>query len=78
MNTRDIRSLENGQWIFWAVAVPLTVLVISLSLWYADNIGPRRSKSLASRQSDLPQPTIAPQRSVYYDYPGLETQVDRY
>ncbi|KIW34771.1 hypothetical protein, variant [Cladophialophora immunda] len=33
MNTKDIRSLDEGQWIFWAAAMPLTVLVVAISVW---------------------------------------------
>ena len=31
MNTSDIRSLQSGQWLFWAVALPLTVSVVALA-----------------------------------------------
>jgi len=33
MNTRDIRALEESQWVFWAAAMPLTCVVVALSLW---------------------------------------------
>jgi hypothetical protein len=33
MNTSDIRVMETGQWVFWAVAIPLTATVITLCLF---------------------------------------------
>jgi Mg2+ and Co2+ transporter CorA len=32
MNTNDIRNMESTQWIYWATALPLTVIVIGLSV----------------------------------------------
>ena len=37
MNTRDIRDLDRGQWVFWASAIPLTLLVIIVSIIVAYN-----------------------------------------
>ncbi|KAK8115783.1 hypothetical protein PG984_012285 [Apiospora sp. TS-2023a] len=34
MNTSDIANLELGQWVYWATALPVTVLVIVLGLWW--------------------------------------------
>lgn len=81
MNTGDIRTLQSGQWIFWAVAVPLTVLVISLALWYAEHIGPRRSESSASRASNFAEPPRAPQMAFESSdpfYGSHRDPVDRY
>ncbi|THV45025.1 hypothetical protein BGAL_0541g00030 [Botrytis galanthina] len=37
MNTNDVRNMEFTQWIFWAVALPLTVIIIALCLtWTGD------------------------------------------
>jgi hypothetical protein len=33
MNTVDIRNLHSGQWVFWAAAVPLTVVVVGVTIW---------------------------------------------
>lgn len=33
MNTRDIRNQTNNQWIFWAVALPLTSVVVLVSVY---------------------------------------------
>ena len=42
MNTADIRNLEMRQWLFWATAVPLTVLVMGLSLIVVYKFEPAR------------------------------------
>lgn len=33
MNTRDMRDLEQTQWLFWASAIPVTIIVIVASLY---------------------------------------------
>jgi Mg2+ and Co2+ transporter CorA len=38
MNTRDIRNMSQKQWAYWAAAVPLTVVVIVGSLWWAEEL----------------------------------------
>ncbi|KAJ5517975.1 Nucleic acid-binding OB-fold [Penicillium expansum] len=38
MNTSDIRDIESGQWIYWAVAIPLTVIVMALTLFWAGEL----------------------------------------
>jgi Mg2+ and Co2+ transporter CorA len=35
MNTTDIRSLEQGQWLFWTIAGPVATLVIGIALMIA-------------------------------------------
>jgi hypothetical protein len=35
MNTNDIRNMEKTQWVFWAAAVPLTAVIIVVSLFAA-------------------------------------------
>ena len=35
MNTIDIRNSNSGQWLYWSVALPVTVLVFGLSYLYA-------------------------------------------
>lgn len=39
MNTRDIRNMPVGQWAYWAVALPVTFLVILIGLWWMDELG---------------------------------------
>ncbi|QDS73894.1 hypothetical protein FKW77_007176 [Venturia effusa] len=35
MNTTDIRDQSTSQWVFWAAGIPLTLVVIVLSLWWS-------------------------------------------
>jgi NhaP-type Na+/H+ or K+/H+ antiporter len=35
MNTADVRNMDKTQWVFWATALPLTVVVIVVSLFAA-------------------------------------------
>ena len=39
MNTNDIRDMETGQWIYWATAVPVTIFVIIMGLWWMGELG---------------------------------------
>lgn len=34
MNTADVRGMAFDQWLYWATAVPVTVAVILLGLWW--------------------------------------------
>lgn len=34
MNTADIRDMEFSQWVYWAAAIPLTLSIIVLGLWW--------------------------------------------
>jgi Mg2+ and Co2+ transporter CorA len=47
MNVEDVRSMENGQWVFWAVAIPVTAIVIIGSLFGAGVIPFRGKQSVA-------------------------------
>ncbi|KAL4788073.1 hypothetical protein BJX76DRAFT_353627 [Aspergillus varians] len=38
MDTSDIRDIESGQWIYWVVAIPLTVIVMGLTLFWAGEL----------------------------------------
>lgn len=38
MNVNDVRNMEINQWIFWAVALPLTVIIITLCLIWAGEL----------------------------------------
>ena len=42
MNTADIRSMGKHQWVFWASAVPVTIVVIALSLFAIRYFEPAR------------------------------------
>lgn len=39
MNTSDIRDLDQGQWLYWATAVPVTAGVILIGLWWMGELG---------------------------------------
>ncbi|KAJ6782861.1 hypothetical protein PWT90_09947 [Aphanocladium album] len=39
MNTSDVRDMNYTQWIFWAVALPVTFLVIVVGLWWMNELG---------------------------------------
>ncbi|KAK1998636.1 hypothetical protein LX36DRAFT_575892 [Colletotrichum falcatum] len=39
MNSSDIRDMKDGQWLYWATAVPVTILTIVLGLWWMGEIG---------------------------------------
>ncbi|KAK5677886.1 hypothetical protein LTS10_009769 [Elasticomyces elasticus] len=36
MNTADIRNTAHAQWVYWASAVPLTIVVIAITLYFVD------------------------------------------
>jgi hypothetical protein len=35
MNTSDVRNMDGTQWVFWVVAIPLTIVIMFASLWFA-------------------------------------------
>ena len=39
MNTTDVRDMESSQWLYWAVALPVTVAVIIGGLWGMGELG---------------------------------------
>ncbi|KAI8725082.1 hypothetical protein NCS52_00078400 [Fusarium sp. LHS14.1] len=39
MNTTDIRDMEYSQWLYWVVAIPLTVVVIMAGLLFMGELG---------------------------------------
>jgi hypothetical protein len=50
MNTNDVRNMGQSQWLFWAVALPLTTIVIVVSLFAAGIIpGPLWPLSWSNR-----------------------------
>lgn len=42
MNTYDIRNMDTKQWLPWATAVPVTVLVMGLAVVAVPNFDPVR------------------------------------
>lgn len=58
MNTNDIRNLQLNQWVYWAVAVPLTCLVVYACFAWIDESGPAGIWRRATNKEVLPsQPT---------------------
>ncbi|ERF71447.1 hypothetical protein EPUS_06829 [Endocarpon pusillum Z07020] len=43
MNTADVRDMTQSQWVYWAAAVPVTALVIGLTLLWAGEVNLARS-----------------------------------
>lgn len=39
MNTNDIRNMDFNQWLYWVVALPVTVIIIVAGLWWMDELG---------------------------------------
>ncbi|KAF7542504.1 hypothetical protein G7Z17_g11507 [Cylindrodendrum hubeiense] len=39
MNTTDVRDMESSQWLYWAVALPVTLVVIVAGLWWMGELG---------------------------------------
>lgn len=39
MNTSDIRNMASDQWLYWAVAMPVTIVVILAGLWWINEFG---------------------------------------
>ncbi|RDW68486.1 hypothetical protein BP5796_09143 [Coleophoma crateriformis] len=42
MNTRDVRDMGSTQWIFWASAIPITIIIVGLSMLFAQRVEPTR------------------------------------
>jgi hypothetical protein len=43
MNTYDVRNMSTKQWVFWATAIPFTVLIIVICLVWAGEFGSARA-----------------------------------
>ncbi|KAM0196791.1 hypothetical protein ACHAPI_005672 [Fusarium lateritium] len=39
MNTTDVRDMNYSQWLYWVVAIPLTIVVILIGLWFMGELG---------------------------------------
>ena len=54
MNTTDVRDMERSQWLYWAVAVPVTAAVVFLGLLWTGELGNIMQwvQSFGSRQPD--------------------------
>jgi hypothetical protein len=85
MNTSDIRDMEFGQWLYWAVAIPVTLVIIVIGLWWMGELG-NVLKWLSGRQmGGVPNggyvPGLAPQMTDSAAYhlverPAIKTDAD--
>jgi Mg2+ and Co2+ transporter CorA len=44
MNSSDVRDMDIGQWAYWATALPVTVGVIFLGLWFTGELDNARRR----------------------------------
>lgn len=63
MNTADIRNMNTPQWLFWACAIPCTVLVMALSMLVIYQFEPARQ--LWRRYLDHPGTASRPVRGYF-------------
>ncbi|KFG86985.1 putative Mg2+ transporter [Metarhizium anisopliae] len=84
MNTNDIRDMDSGQWLYWAVAIPVTLLIIVIGLWWMGELG-SVLEWLSGRQTGRVSntryvPGVAPQRTdaaaYVVDRPAPTPEVD--
>ncbi|KAH7319933.1 hypothetical protein B0I35DRAFT_352491 [Stachybotrys elegans] len=80
MNTSDVRDMQPTQWLYWSVAIPVTLAVIALGLWWMGELGnvfawmtgrPRDVRASASR---YPGMTVTPTSQVYLE-PQTEDRI---
>ncbi|KAL7928096.1 hypothetical protein V8C35DRAFT_318940 [Trichoderma chlorosporum] len=79
MNTNDIRNMDFDQWLYWVVALPVTVIIIIAGLWWMDElsnatdwlIGRRRRSSEFGSSSSYKPSSSKPTQSVM-DYDSVE------
>lgn len=65
MNTNDIRNMDQNQWLYWAVALPVTVIVVVLCLVLA---GILRLTSSASGDQDDDSVSSYASRPIVEEY----------
>ena len=55
MNTYDIRNMNTRQWILWATAIPVTIIIVPLAVFAVLHIDPGRGfwTRIAERDQDL-------------------------
>lgn len=76
MNTSDIRDMQTKQWVFWAVAIPLTVVVLILARLWAGPAWPQLySSSLANRDSSPQAIKTVPRMENDYSAKDRETVI---
>ncbi|PNY27290.1 Uncharacterized protein TCAP_02785 [Tolypocladium capitatum] len=88
MHTADVRDMEYGQWLYWAVALPVTLIVIVTGLWWMNELGnvvqwmmgrqPSRATGGGPVSSQLPGKTtylVAPPAKTDPDYEATYAEV---
>ncbi|KAL8928161.1 MAG: hypothetical protein Q9208_001871 [Pyrenodesmia sp. 3 TL-2023] len=70
MNTSDVRNMSTPQWAFWAAAIPLTLIVLGVSVFVARNMEPL--KDLWYSLSDRWRTKSAV--GDFYPAPAVQTQ----
>lgn len=83
MNSSDLRDMEQGQWAYWAAAIPTTIAVIIMGLWWMGELRnlvnwvrglPSRGSRGGRGYARVSQPAAA-NGVIYYpqaaDYPGM-------
>ena len=89
MNTKDVRDMPYHQWVYWVTGVPLTVVVVLGSLWWAGEL--EEIGSWIAQTMSRPKPPmreheqeIRETKTMRYgeglanrkDYAGLEEQLE--
>ena len=85
MNTSDIRDMSEKQWLYWVVAVPVTLGVIVGGLWWMDELEAvagwimGRPSSQSSRRAPPPPSSSLPLplRPEPQDDESLDIRIDR-
>jgi hypothetical protein len=78
MNTNDVRNMGQSQWLFWAVALPLTTLVIVVSLFAAGIIpwplwpfGWSDRQALVRARAEVSEPKMLPVMRASTGFTGV-------
>ncbi|KAJ3579507.1 hypothetical protein NPX13_g1054 [Xylaria arbuscula] len=78
MNTSDIRNLEQGQWLYWATAVPITIGVILIGLWWMGELGNAALWLLNLRQRQRELATVRKQKDGIYQPARRYYELEKY
>lgn len=66
MNTSDVRDMEYRQWLYWTIAIPVTILVIIGGLWWMNELG-NVWRWLTGRGRQMPlSAAVTPAPEPYY------------
>lgn len=71
MNTSDIRDMPYRQWLYWVVALPVTIATLLIGLWWMDELG-NVYRWLTGKRASVGGPHsgyatfVVPEDDVYY------------